>query len=133
MKALKQQIADKCMYFNGLMNKGCEKGIKYDDVKEPDKKPFKIPCLKNTEMSGGFCDSCDFPSDEIVNEIVMGIMGNGKKSMIGYSSIKKHIDKTGQQAGKIECPSCKGDLHYTKASTNGHIWAKCKCGLGWME
>jgi hypothetical protein len=129
MKSLKQQIADKCLYFNGLMNKSCEKGIQYDSVKEPDERQFKIPCIK----TGGFCDVCKFPSEKIVNEIVIGIMEEGKKTMMGYSLIQKYIKKTGQVSGKIECPSCKGELHYNQSSINGHIWAKCKCGLGWME
>ena len=36
--------------------------------------------------------------------------------------------------GEIECPACKGKLHYSIASYNGHIWGKCeteKC-LEWM-
>lgn len=36
--------------------------------------------------------------------------------------------------GTIECPVCKGTLHYSISSYNGHIWGACeteKC-LQWM-
>jgi len=36
--------------------------------------------------------------------------------------------------GTIECPKCKGVLHYTISGYNGHVWGKCEkedC-LRWM-
>ncbi len=37
--------------------------------------------------------------------------------------------------GTIECPICKGKLHYTVASLNGHVHGKCETEncLSWME
>jgi len=46
----------------------------------------------------------------------------------------KEGDRTGV-AGDITCPKCQGRLHYTIASTNGHIWGRCEkpnC-LQWMQ
>ncbi len=36
--------------------------------------------------------------------------------------------------GIVECPKCKGKLHYNVASLNGHVWGKCetKDCLAWM-
>lgn len=36
--------------------------------------------------------------------------------------------------GQIKCPKCGGELNYSIASTNGHIWGKCltKDCLEWM-
>jgi len=37
--------------------------------------------------------------------------------------------------GKIVCPKCGGELHYTRAKVNGHVWGKCKTEgcLSWMQ
>lgn len=37
--------------------------------------------------------------------------------------------------GTIECPKCNGQLNYTRASSNGHVWGKCKTDncLSWMQ
>lgn len=133
MKSINKQIADKCIHFTGLMNKQCNAGIMYEIVKLPNQRPYKIPCLKNNLMSGGVCNSMQFPDKEEVNKQVQGIKEMGLKMMSAYKLVKEHIEKTGKKYGKIECPDCGGNLHYTSASCNGHIWAKCKCGLGWME
>lgn len=36
--------------------------------------------------------------------------------------------------GTAICPKCQGDLMYSVASLNGHIWGKCKTKgcLAWM-
>lgn len=36
--------------------------------------------------------------------------------------------------GEIECPKCKGKLHYTISGYNGHVWGKCETEncLAWM-
>jgi len=37
--------------------------------------------------------------------------------------------------GKVECPKCKGVLHYRISSYNGHIWGQCETSgcLAWMQ
>lgn len=37
--------------------------------------------------------------------------------------------------GQIECPICKGNLHYSVASYNGHLWGKCETEgcVAWMQ
>lgn len=51
-------------------------------------------------------------------------------------AIKAIREKEGSKRGvrgTIPCPSCQGDLGYSIAACNGHIWGKCSgCGLGWM-
>jgi hypothetical protein len=115
------------------MNKQCDKGVKYDSVKMPDARPFKIPCLKGSEMSGGNCSEAHFPSPEEVEKQVKEIQSERQNTINAYKTIKDHIIETGNMFGKVECPSCKGQLHYRCSPENGHLWAKCKCGLGWME
>ena len=50
-------------------------------------------------------------------------------------SALKTIKEKKEPAGKITCPECGGNLHYTKASSNGHIWGKCQTEgcLAWMQ
>jgi len=133
MKSLKDQISDKCKYFNGLMNKTCEAGINYKDVEVTNKKPRKIPCIKNSLIHGGTCDKAVFPTSKEAEKQVMEIMNEGRKSMAAHKLVTDHIAKTGQEKGFVKCPECGGQLNYTRTSMNKHIWAKCKCGLGWME
>lgn len=38
----------------------------------------------------------------------------------------KTIKDQNENKGIIECPKCKGELHFTRAFSNGHIWGKCK-------
>ena len=133
MKTLREQISDKCKYFNGIMNTSCEAGINYKDVELPNVKPKKFPCIKNSPFRGGTCDKVEFPSVDEVDKQVLEIIDEGKKSMTAYKLVKNHIDKTGERQGFINCPECGGKLNYTSKSMNNHIWAKCKCGLGWME
>jgi len=133
MKTMNEQIANKCIHFNGLMNKVCDAGVKYKDVEVKDARPIKIPCLKDSLLSGGTCLKSEYPSEEDVKKQIEEIQKEGQKTMTAYKAIKDNIEKTGEMHGKIECPSCGGNLHYNSASLNGHIWAKCKCGLGWME
>jgi hypothetical protein len=47
----------------------------------------------------------------------------------------KLIKDKKEDKGKIECPKCKGDLIYSRASSNGHVWGKCKTDncLSWMQ
>lgn len=35
----------------------------------------------------------------------------------------------------IECPACKGRLHLSQASSNGHVWGHCETSgcVSWME
>lgn len=39
------------------------------------------------------------------------------------------------KAEVIECPACKGRLHLSQASSNGHVWGKCETAdcVSWME
>ena len=126
---LAEQIQDKCVAFNGVMNKECDNGIKYDSVRDEG-----LPCIKNRTFTGGVCPQCQFPTDEQVSAIVDDINKEGAIMVHARELIVKYIEETGEEQGRIKCPACEdGTLGYSRVSINGHIWAKCKCGLGWME
>jgi hypothetical protein len=54
-----------------------------------------------------------------------------KCMLLALSEIKKHKENQ----GIIECPKCKGKLHFTRAKINGHVWGKCETDdcLSWMQ
>lgn len=130
MLTLEEQIARKCIHFNGVMENICKAGIKYKDVREePEHGPYNFPCLKQ----GGQCPKAQFPTDEQVKERVEEIEDSGAKALIAMVSVKEHYAKTKEQSGKIPC-QCGGELHYVVASLNGHVHAKCNsCGISFNE
>ena len=127
---LGEQIARECIHFNGVMNKECKAGIKYSDVRaEPDKGPYLFPCLKQ----GGECQAAKFRSDEEVEQELKEIEEISAKALTAMVMVKSHYASTKEPSGKIKC-DCGGDLHYTVAQINGHVWAKCgSCGLTFNE
>lgn len=127
MKTLEEQVARKCIHFNGVMNDTCKHGIKYSDVRVG--KPYKFPCLQQ----GGECSCAEFLTKEQISERVAEINNDGDKAATAYLAIKEHVNKTNIKAGSIKC-QCGGDLNYVVANINGHVWAKCKsCGISFNE
>lgn len=124
---LEEQISRKCIHFNGVMSKFCEKGISYADVRVD--KPYKFPCLKQ----GGKCDHAQFRTEEEVRAEIADIQHEGIKVLKAVALVKYHYEKTKQQSGTIVC-QCGGELKYVVAETNGHVWVKCKsCGIYFNE
>lgn len=51
-------------------------------------------------------------------------------------TVREAIVATGLPKGVVECPICKGKLHFTRAiNYNGHVHAMCETDhcLGWIE
>jgi hypothetical protein len=56
-----------------------------------------------------------------------------QKTVNAYIKVKEHFKKTGDNPGRLPC-ECGGELRYTVAMSNGHIWTKCnKCGIYFNE
>lgn len=126
-KSLHDQIACKCIHFNGVMNKECLAGVSYSDVRI--EKPYKFPCLQQ----GGVCQKVEFPTKEQVQAQLQSIEEGGMKAIQAFADIKGHVEKTKIKAGQIKC-RCGGQLNYVVANINGHVWANCKsCGLSFNE
>ena len=133
MKSVQEQIESKCKYFNGLMNQKCNAGIKYSDVKVKDSKPIQIPCLKDTALTGGRCDSLCYPSEEEVKQRIDEIEGKAQMTIKARILINNDFEKNGERMGEIECPKCGGNLYWAMADLNNHVHAQCKCGFGFIE
>lgn len=124
---IEEQIANRCIHFNGIMNDTCKAGVCYSDVRVD--KPYKFPCLKQ----GGTCVHAQFLTPEEVEAEVKLKRAAGMKSIAIYAKVKAHHTETGEMYGKLTC-DCGGELSYHVAPVNGHIWAKCnKCGIGIAE
>ncbi len=127
MKSLKEQISGKCIHFNGIMNECCKAGISYASVREG--KPNNFPCLKQ----GGECSNVRFLSEQEVEERLSEIKDREVKTLIAYTKIKEHFNKTKDNPGKLPC-ECGGELKYIVTESNGHIRANCStCHIHFMD
>lgn len=134
---LKEQIAGRCVHFNGIQNKACEAGVNYDQF------AGKLPCLKSRLFSGQNrpaahpCDKQQFPSDEqVAKELAEHAAAEEKFMKLTplLREMKAKHRKTGF-SGVVECPVCKGKLSLGVSSYNGHTRGKCetKDCLAWIE
>ena len=127
MKTITEQIAFKCIHFNGVMNTCCKAGIKYEDVRIG--RPFKFPCLQQ----GGECSNSQFPTTAEVERELQELEELGIKSLAVFVLVKNHVIKTKEQSGKIPCP-CSGEISFAVASINGHVRGNCStCGISFNE
>jgi hypothetical protein len=112
------------------MERVCKAGVCYADVREePEEGPYKFPCLKQ----GGECSCAQFRTDEEVKAKVAEIDDSCIKTIVAMAAVKDHIHKTKEQKGKVKC-KCGGELHFTVAQINGHVWAKCdSCSIAFNE
>lgn len=135
-KSLRDQIADKCIHFNGTMNKQCKAGVKYEEIRGP---KMKIPCIKNTTLSadpveGVMCIKRTFPTEQQIQEKLGQIDQSGRNSTKAFVAAKSHFQKTGERHSTIQCPVCKGKLEYVVAVTNNHLTVHChRCKLSMKE
>ncbi len=127
MKSLEELITSRCKHFNGIINPCCKIGIKYSEVRVG--KPYQFPCIK----TGGKCTNSEFPNLEEVRKELAEISESQEKVLIAYLKIKEHYKATKINQGKLPC-ECGGQLNFTVAESNGHIWAKCTgCGVYFNE
>lgn len=133
MKTIVEQLQCKCIHFNGLMNKVCRLGIDYETVKVQNARPVRLPCIKESEMFGGYCDKAEFLTAEQAAQKAEEINSHSMGTIRAALAIKMHIKSTGINSGSIECPSCGGALYYSMAESNGYTRGNCKCGISWIE
>lgn len=128
MLSLEEQIARKCVHFNGVMSKVCEAGIAYSKVRDESRRPFGFPCIQ----TGGQCANAKYRTPEEVVVYMKEMLGEEAKAIVANFKIKDHYQKTKQRSGKIQC-ECGGQLAYVIAQ-NGHVHAKCNsCEISFME
>lgn len=139
MKTLTEQIARKCVHFNGISEKCCEAGIAYASVRDEASSPYRFPCFRDSGLTN--CEKQQFPTDEAVAAEVAAIEESSIRTLkalrAASDDARLHDYRKGNGGqGDIKCPCCEsGRLRYSVAHTNGHLWGKCstpEC-VSWMQ
>lgn len=142
-----------CKHFCGLRDKQCSAGIPYASVTPRPNDPgsaLRIPCTlpekfdnrlsenQRTQLKEkGTCEKFELPTQEDIDKYdadVRRIVDMHMKSVPFAAEMrKKHREKG--FAGIVECPICKGTLHFRVSSYNGHTSGKCETEgcLNYME
>ena len=133
-----------CKFYNGLMNDSCEKNIKYESFAKGERFGIfkRIPCFEKNGFDD--CQLREFYSEEETKQHDEEVEKRMVAMVFAIAKIKdeNNVDiewecptnKNDSKRGIIECPMCKGKLHYSISGFNGHIWGKCETEgcLSWM-
>ena len=134
-----------CIHFNGLQHDLCERGIAYAQFRPG------IPCIKFVEKSanggtylkpgekaaerrpwkydGKPCPFYQAPTDEQVQadrEELERVMARFKVALKVASEWRVKPKPAQSRHEVVECPVCKGRLHLSQSSYNGHVHGKCE-------
>lgn len=143
-----------CKHFNGTQHDLCDRGVRYEQFSPG------IPCIKWTPISarggtylepgeepaerrpwkyeGKPCPFYEEPSDAEVQaerEKMERAFANVKVALAVASTWRTRLKPTVDRHDVIECPVCKGRLHLSQSSYNGHVHGKCETEgcVSWME
>lgn len=142
MRTLEEQIACKCIHFNGYQNESCRAGVAYSSVTiSREQKPLGVnaPCFREGESIQ--CDKRHFPTDDEVAEIVAKKRESINSTAKAFSAVSNDVKAKGLKKGNggggyVKCPCCEsGQIAYSVAGYNGHIWGQCstKGCVSWMQ
>lgn len=140
-----------CKHFSGdFRNTHCEAGICYKEVTPRHNESgsgLRLPCHQTCAFSTpnqlaefekrGTCSKYIEPTTEEIqnfDKVMDKAMADMMLTIPLCQNIKKE-HKGKQWVGIVECPICKGSLHVSHSSYNGHVHGKCdteNC-LNWME
>lgn len=139
-KTLAEQIAGRCIHYNGAGNgPTCDAGVKYDSVRDDTvTKGWRLPCFR--ESTAQPCPQCEFPTPEAVAAEVKAteeLFERTDSAMHAcYEDAKQRGFRKGHGgAATIVCPVCGGQLRYSVASYNGHMHGRCETEgcVAWMQ
>ena len=144
-----QNRMGRCVHFTGAMNKTCAAGVEYEVVTiRHAPLPYRSmlgteyttgassPCIDRYNVAGAVCEQrktmtrAEAEADEARSHQDVINMGIARKAIMA------HHASTGENRGAIPCPVCtSGTLGYRRATSNGHVAAKCSTGgcVAWME
>lgn len=138
-----QREMNTCQHFNGILNDVCRAGVRYWDL-VPDGLgcALKLPCLMADQRpDAAACDKRHLPTREEAEREVEASERACRDVMVAMDAAHNHAHAAGLGEanggnGKLPCPVCKvGEIHYSVASYNGHMHARCstpEC-VKWME
>ncbi len=131
-----------CNHYRAMSeHETCEAGVSYEATKglPHDQRPcfFKgdPPATKST-----LCELAMYPTPEELAERDAELARRFERMIKARDAIVAHCGgkwKKGMpgKSGVIECPCCKGKLHYSRAGYSGHVHARCETAdcVAWME
>lgn len=134
-----------CIHYRGISDgKGgtvttCEKGVEYSTFRPGGF--HRQPCfLTKTGESKPDVQPCEHLRRPTPDEIAAHEQWSEQRMQKMFSVLKaikpwrdKHKGRS--HAETIECPACKGNLHLSISSYNGHVHGRCKTEgcVSWME
>lgn len=111
-RSLRDQIADRCVHFTGIQCDECKAGVRYEDVRDPDARPYRLPCFRSDLFETGqpapSCASQRFPTDAEVDAEV--------------AEMNAELDRHLAQLAAGTCPVCGGSIEPSR------IVGRCKYG-----
>ena len=148
-----QNAMSRCVHFRGMGDHDtCAAGVRYTEItRRHEPMPYtnrfgreykasaSMPCWaagSPHNLTGVTCPKRETITREQAEaqqqqrEKEIAAMGIARKAIVA------HVKETGKNAGRIPCPTCQtGTLGYSRASSNGHIHARCSTEgcHAWME
>jgi hypothetical protein len=63
MKSLREQIASRCVHFNGIQHEKCAAGVELISIRDTTHKPYRWPCIVlNNRDAATICEKRHMPS-----------------------------------------------------------------------
>lgn len=96
------------------------------------------PCIGGHNLPDplAVCPKWERHTQEDGEKRALGVHRSFRKMMLAGPVIKAWRNKSPQgKAEVVECPVCKGRLHLSQSSYNGHVHGHCETAdcLSWME
>lgn len=150
-----------CVNFNGAQHDLCKRGVAYKQFRDGDG-VMRSPCIQFMEKSarGGTylkpgevaaarvpwhnaapperCPFFQLPTDAEVEADRIETDAHLQKTFAAIkvaSTWRVKPKPAADRQGIVECPICKGRLHLSQSSYNGHVRGKCETDgcVSWME
>ena len=130
---IKSSGDDWCKHYNGTVNAACKAGVNYDAIKDVSSIPYRWICTD--PQSTVPCDLCVRRTPEEIRERKEYLLDRLKHMDAAFAKIRPFRQRGKTTTGVIECPKCKGRLHYSISGYNGHIHGKCETDgcLSWIQ
>ena len=130
-ESLRSQIANKCIYFSGILNETCKAGVPYLSG-------LVLPCFRKATGAEPPCTRREWPSEEYIAAHLSEIDASEAR----MRQVAEVVERAALAHGRDEdwecdevCPVCGKKLHLTFAAHNSHFWGRCETEgcLSWIE
>jgi hypothetical protein len=136
-----------CNHYRGIWGPGmkdiatCDAGVNYKELAGTSEPGWvrKLPCTRPignaTADEQVACNKREMPTKEQIEAYDAWCDDHFKVVVTAMKRCHDHAGGKRGIRGEVECPACKGRLHYSVASVNGHLWGKCETPecLSWMQ